>query len=199
MTDTPPSNDKPLQRNPVLWMIVGLPALVIVAGLSTLYIAISHGGSDAIPDEVRRTAQIQTAELGPDQRAAELKLSAVFSVQEGHLEVLPATGPLVDDKAMRAQPLRLLLAHPTDGTKDVELKLTPTPAGWRVDHALDPGNDWRIQLQPEGTAWRLQGRLPAGRRGVLLTPALGDQPGDLPGDQPDNQPGDHPTDAAAKP
>lgn len=178
MTDIPPSTDKPMQRNPVLWLIVGLPALVIVAGLATLYIAISHGGSDAIPDEVRRTAQIQTAELGPDQRAAELKLSAVFSVQKDHLEVLPATGPLVDDKAMRAQPLRLLLAHPTDGAKDIELKLLPTAAGWRVDHALDAGHDWRIQVQPEGTAWRLHGRLPAGQRGVLLTPALGDLPTD---------------------
>ena len=182
MTDRA-AQDSASKRNPVLWLVVGLPALVIVAGLATLYIAISHGGSDAIPDEVRHTAQIQTTELGPDQRAAALKLSAVFSVQKDHLEVLPATGPLVDDKALRAQPLRLLLAHPTDGGQDIELKLMPTSAGWRVDRALDPGHDWRIQLQPEGTAWRLHGRLPAGQRGVLLTPALGDLP----------------TDAAAKP
>lgn len=183
MTDTATPQDSASKRNPVLWLVVGLPALVVVAGLATLYIAISHGGSDAIPDEVRHTAQIQTAELGPDQRAAALKLSAVFSVQKDHLEVLPASGPLVDDKALRAQPLRLLLAHPTDGAKDIELKLLPTATGWRVDHALDIGNDWRIQLQPEGAAWRLQGRLPAGQRGVLLTPALGEPS----------------TDAAAKP
>jgi hypothetical protein len=180
MTDsTPDSTTKPAPgkpRNPVLWLVVGLPAVVIVASLTTLYIAINAGGSDAIPDEVRRTAQIQTTELGPDERAATLKLSAVFSVREGHVEVLPASGALVDDKALRGQPLRLLLQHPTLAAEDRELKLAPTEAGWRAEIALDPSHDWRIQLAPEGTAWRLRGRLPAGQRGVLLAPAVGDVP-----------------------
>lgn len=180
MTDpTPDSTNNPTPRkprNPVLWLVIGLPALVIVASLATLYIAIDAGGSDAIPEEVRRTAQIQTTELGPDEHAAALKLSAVFSVREGHVEVLPASGALVDDTTLRGKPLRLLLAHPTDGTQDIELQLQPTAAGWRADHALDPKHDWRIQLLPEGSAWRLRGRLPAGQRGVLLAPAVGDMP-----------------------
>lgn len=171
-TQTPPHKT----RNPVLWLVVGLPAVVVVASLTTLYIAINAGGSDAIPDEVRRTAQIQTTELGPDERAATLKLSAVFSVLEGHVEVLPASGTLVDDKALRGQPLRLLLQHPTLAAEDRELKLVPTAAGWRADIALDPNHDWRIQLMPEGTAWRLRGRLPTGQRGVLLTPSVGASP-----------------------
>lgn len=180
MTDsTPDSTTNPAPRkprNPVLWLVVGLPALVIVASLATLYIAIDAGGSDAIPDEVRRTAQIQTTELGPDERAATLKLSAVFSVREGHVEVLPASGALVDDKGLRGRPLRLLLQHPTVAAEDRELKLLPTEAGWRADIALDPKHDWRIQLLPEGSAWRLRGRLPAGQRGVLLAPAVGEVP-----------------------
>lgn len=178
-TPNPARDSSRAQRKPrnfVLWLVIGLPALVVVASLATLYIAIDAGGSDAIPDEVRRTAQIQTTELGPDERAATLKLSAVFSVREGHVEVLPASGALVDDKPLRGQPLRLLLAHPTDGSQDIELRLQPTAAGWRAEHALDPNHDWRIQLQPEGTAWRLRGRLPAGQRGVLLAPAVGDVP-----------------------
>lgn len=164
------------RRNPILWLVIGLPAVVIAASLATLYIAIDAGGSDAIPDEVRRTAQIQTTELGPDERAATLKLSAVLSVREGHVEVLPASGTLVDDKSMRGKPLRLLLQHPTLAAEDRELKLMPSEAGWRADIALDPRHDWRIQLAPEGTAWRLRGRLPAGQRGVLLAPAVGDAP-----------------------
>lgn len=182
MTDSTPnaaSNSSPAPRkprNPVLWLVIGLPAVVIVASLTTLYIAIDAGGSDAIPDEVRRTAQIQTTELGPDERAATLKLSAVFSVREGHVEVLPASGALVDDKALRGQPLRLRLQHPTVAAEDRELKLVPTEAGWRADIALDPKHDWRIQLLPEGSAWRLRGRLPAGQRGVLLAPAVGEVP-----------------------
>ena len=163
-----------LLHNPVMWLIIGLPLLVIVAGFATLYIAIDAGGSDAIADEVRRTAQIQTTELGPDERASSLKLSAVLSVHDDHLEVLPASGSLVDDKALRGKPLRLLLQHPTLAAEDRELKLTPTATGWRTEHALDARHDWRIQLLPEGTAWRLRARLPAGQRGVLLAPAVDD-------------------------
>lgn len=162
------------RRNPVLWLVVGLPAVVIVASLATLYIAIDAGGSDAIPDDVRRTAQIQTTELGPDERAATLKLSAVFSVHEAHIDVLPASGTLVDDKILRGQPLRLLLQHPTLAAEDRELKLAPTAAGWRTDIVLDSNHDWRIQLVPEGAAWRLRGRLRAGQRGVLLSPSVGE-------------------------
>lgn len=161
-------------RNPMLWLIVGLPVAVIVAGFATLAVAINAGGSDAIPDEVRRTAQIQTSELGPDERASTLKLSAVLSVRDGFLEVLPASGPLVDDVALRGRPLRLLLQHPTLAAADRELKLMPTATGWRVDHRLDTDHDWRLQLLPEGTAWRLRARLPAGQRGVLLAPAVGE-------------------------
>ena len=170
-------------RNPMLWLIVGLPAAVVVAGLATLAIAVESGGSDAIPDDVRRTAQIQTTELGPDERAAALKLSAVLSVHDSDgaqaLELLPATGAFVDKtsaegRTMRTQPLRLLLLHPTRAAEDHELRLLPTANGWRVDYALDGSHDWRLQVMPEGGAWRLHARLPAGRRGVLLAPSIGE-------------------------
>ncbi len=171
-----------LWRNPMLWLIVGLPAAVIVAGFTTLAIAINSGGSDAISDNVRRTAQIQTTELGPDERAAALKLSAVLSVHTTDgaqaLELLPATGALFDSasiegRALRAQPLRLLLQHPTRAAEDRELRLLPTANGWRVASTLDGSHDWRVQVLPEGGAWRLHARLPAGQRGVLLAPSLG--------------------------
>ena len=187
MTDPatrPATERKPsLWRNPMLWLVIGLPSAVIVAALATLAIAIQSGGSDAIPDKVRRTAQIQTTELGPDERAATLKLSAVLSVHTGDgaaaLELLPASGALFDSasdegRALRARPLRLLLQHPTRAAEDVELRLLPTANGWRVAYALDGTHDWRLQVLPEGGAWRLHARLPAGQRGVLLAPSLGE-------------------------
>lgn len=156
-------------RNPMVWLMLGLPLAAVVAGISTVIIAVNAGGNDASPDEVRRTAQIQTAELGPDARADALKLSAVLSVHEQALEVLPATGEFP-----RKQPLRLMLQHPARAAEDRELKLLPTDRGWRAEFILDTGHDWLVQLAPEGTAWRLRARLPAGQRGVLLAPALGE-------------------------
>ncbi len=156
-------------RNPMVWLMVGFPLAAVVAGTATLFIAIDAGGSDAIPDAVRRTAQIQTVELGPDERAAERRLSAVFSVQEDAVEVLVATGDFD-----RTQPLRLSLQHPIEAAQDITLVLQPNArGGWSAAHTLDVGHDWRVQLSDEAGQWRLLGRLPRDRRGVLLRPALG--------------------------
>lgn len=167
-------------RNPMLWLVVGLPALVVVAGLSTVVIAIRAGGSDAIPEDVRRMAQVQTAELGPDARAAEQGLSLVFSVQDDALALLPASGEID-----RAAPLTLALHHPTDAAQDRSLRFAPSVDGWRLDTradapALDPGHDWRVVATAADGRWRLHGRLVAGERAVLLRPAF-DTPGEAPG------------------
>ena len=51
----------------------------------------STGGADPVNDPVRRVAQIQTTDLGPDAAAKRLGLSAVLRVEDGVVEVLPAT------------------------------------------------------------------------------------------------------------
>lgn len=183
-------------RNPMLWLVVGLPALVVVAGISTVVIAIRAGGSDAIPEDVRRMAQVQTAELGPDARAAEQGLSLVFSVQDDALALLPASGDID-----RAAPLQLSLHHPTDAAQDQKITLAPSADGWRIAFAsdaeakadasahtvvpagvgqLDSGHDWRVVATAADGRWRLHGRLAAGQRAVLLRPAF-DTPGAAPG------------------
>jgi uncharacterized protein len=155
-------------RNPMVWLMVAFPLAAVVAGIATVVIAVKAGGSDAIPDDVRRTAQIQTVELGPDERAAEAGLSAVFSVQEGAIDVLVATGAFD-----RTRPLTLSLQHPVEAAQDITLTLQPDErGGWRAAHALDVGHAWRVQLSDDAATWRLLGRLPAGQRGVLLRPSL---------------------------
>jgi hypothetical protein len=172
MTASDPHTDPARQspwRNPMVWLMVGFPLAAVVAGLATLFIAIDAGGSDAIPDDVRRTAQIQTVELGPDERAAAGKLSAVFSVQEATVDVLVATGDFD-----RKRPLRLSLQHPVEAAQDIALTLQPNDrGGWSAAHALAVDHAWRLQLSDAAGSWRLLARLPAGQRGVLLRPSLG--------------------------
>lgn len=154
-------------REPMLWLVVALPAAVVVAGIATLVIAIRAGGSDAIPDEVRRTAQIQVADLGADARAQALGLSALVRVDGDALEVLPVSGALPRDAV-----LTLRLRHPTRAAGDRELVLQPSVLGWRVDHTLERGHDWRLELVPADRSWRLRGRLPAGLLAARVSPAL---------------------------
>lgn len=153
----------------MLWLVVALPAAVVAAGIATLVIAIRAGGSDAIPDDVRRTAQIQVADLGADERAQALRLSAILRVDGGMIEVLPVGGTFA-----RRQPLQLALRHPTRAAEDLELQLTPGGNGWVVAHGIDRGHDWRLELGPRDGNWRLRGRLPKEQHAVRLSPAFGD-------------------------
>jgi len=154
----------------MVWLVTALPAAVLVAGISTLVIALRAGGDDALPDPVRRTAQIQVADLGVDARAQALGLAALLRVDGDALELLPVSGAFD-----RNASLRLRLRHPTIAADDRELILIPSERGWRAPdgrQALDGRHDWRLELGPNDARWRLVGRLPARQRAARLSPAL---------------------------
>lgn len=156
-------------KQPVMWLVLGLPAAVVVAGILMVVVA---GGSDAIdtgPDEVRRMAQIQTTDLGPDEFASEEKLSAIVRLdpERALVEVLPVSGAF-DHSA----PLQLDLLHPTDQARDRHLQLQPTELGWRSGADIEGSHDWNVRLGPVDAHWRLQGRLPKGQLATNLRPRL---------------------------
>lgn len=153
-------------RNPVMWLVVGLPALSVVAGVGLVVIA-NRDGNDAVPDAVRRTAQVQVADIGPDAVAQREGLSAIVRSDAGIVEVLPVTGAFD-----RARPLRLVLLHPAKAADDRTLTLQPTDTGWRTDAEVDPGHDWNLRVEADDGRWRLLGRLPRGQHAARVSPAL---------------------------
>ncbi|ALJ27679.1 FixH family protein [Stenotrophomonas acidaminiphila] len=155
-------------RVPVFWLVVGLPLLSIVAGVGLVIIAVRSGGADVVSDPVQRVSQIQTTDLGPDEAAAKLGLSAVLRVEDGVVEVLPATG-----KFATGAPLQLVLEHPTRQSDDLRLELLPQGPGWRVQQAVDGEHDWVVQLRDGEGRWRLHGRLPKQQHAARLSPSLG--------------------------
>ena len=154
-------------REPMVWLVFLLPAMVVVAGIATLVIAIRSGGNDAVLDSVQRTAQIQVAQLGPEERARSLGLSAVLQVHDDGIELLPVNG-----KFERGTALRLILAHPSRASDDREFALQPSANGWHVAQAIDGTHDWQIIVAPQGNAWRIHGRLPATQRAAHLASSL---------------------------
>lgn len=154
-------------REPMVWLMIGLPAASVVAGLLLVATAVRSGGADEVTDDVRRTAQIQVAELGPDAQAHEMKLSAVLSLDKAATQVLPVNGDFV-----RNEELLLMLSHPTDAAQDRQLTLKPTELGWRAEVLPSSRHDWIVQLAPADGRWRLRGRLKSGQRAAHLGPAL---------------------------
>jgi hypothetical protein len=151
----------------MVWMLVALPLASVIASALLIYSAVRSGGDDAIADSVQRTAQIQVSDLGPDQAAAQRQLSAVLRVDQGLVELLPASGDF-----NRAAPLSLSLRHPTRAADDRLIVLLPTGNGWRARLVLDGTHDWRLLVAPVDGSWRILGRLPKGQRAARLAPVL---------------------------
>lgn len=151
----------------MVWLVVGIPAASVIAGIGLVIIAVMNRREDQVIDRVQRTAQVQVSDWSPDARARELRLSAVLQLDDGTVQLLPADGTWP-----RGLPLRLQLAHPTDGAADQQLDLLPNALGWSGTATIDRGHAWEVQLQPEDGQWRLVGRLPPEARAAHLGPAL---------------------------
>lgn len=169
-------------REPMVWLLIALPLAAVIASIWLVVLSMRGGSIDSVADEVQRTGQIQTTDLGPDARAAELKLSAVLQSEGGMLRVFPASGEF-----RLGEPLQLRLLHPHEQDGDASLTLAPDDLGWHVKFIADPGHDWNLQLsdgfidgdvagdsKTDGS-WRLRGRLPQGQHAAHLGPALDTQ------------------------
>lgn len=159
-------------REPIVWLMIVLVGAVVAGSIVMLDVASSDGPMDVVPDEVRRTGQIQEADLGPDAAAAARNLTAIVRIDpaKGFVEVLPVSGDFD-----HARPLRLGLHHPTRAADDLQVDLLPHATGWRADARPGGDHDWLLQLTPaDGMSWRLRGRLPRGQLATRIQPALED-------------------------
>ena len=150
----------------MVWLVLGLPAVAIVASLGLVYQAVHAGPDDSVIDEVHRTGQMQVADSGPEQRALRLGLSVTLLFTEKDTQVVPVTGDFD-----RHAPLKLTLAHPADNDHDLHPALQPTAQGWAGEPVRADGNDWIIRLEAADGSWRLRGRLARGQQALLLRAA----------------------------
>ena len=158
-------------REPMVWLAIALP-LASVAGTIAMLAAASDGdGFDAVAEPVRRTGQIQQADVAPDLEAQRLGLHATLRREGNGIDVR-----LVDGSVEPRVPVLATLEHPTLATRDLRLVLSPDGRGWSTDADVAADHDWRITLAPVDHAWRLQGRLRAHADHAALAPALGDGP-----------------------
>ena len=166
--DAPAANTRPFWKEPMVWLVWGLPLASVVAGLWLVVTAVRAGGADPVIDDVQRVSQIQTTDLGPDERAAQRRLSAIVQVRPDHVELTAVTGEFERETA-----LVLVLTHPTEAAQDLRLPLARTTTGWTAPAEIDTRHDWNVQLAPENNHWRIRGRLQKDTQASRLAPAIG--------------------------
>lgn len=156
-------------REPMVWLAIALP-LASIAGTIAMLVAASDGdGFDAVAEPVRRTGQIQQADVAPDLAARQLGLRITLLRDGDGIDVRPVAG-----SAVPRGPLVATFEHPTLASRDLHLVLSPDEHGWSTVARVAGDHDWRITLTPVDHAWRLQGRLRARADRAELAPALGD-------------------------
>lgn len=163
----PGTIQRPAWREPMVWLMVGLPLASVLTGFMLLATALRSGGADEVDDKVQHRAQAQVSELAPDERAAAAGMAALLQVQAGQIVLLPISGAVP-----RTEALQLSLRHPTDSKLDRRIELVPTAQGWGAQVQIPSGHDWLLRLGPANEAWRLVGRLPMNGAAARLGPAL---------------------------
>lgn len=155
---------RPWYREPWLWAIMAGPAIVIVAGAVTVYLAVSSDDGLVSGDYYRQGLAINQR-LEKEQRAAESELSVGLEVGVYG----DAVTAILNGRAESPKSLRLTLVHRAG--RDIEQSvLLRAKQGGRFEGRLNAarGAGWRVVIEDEPGQWRLSGEWPgAGGRSTL--------------------------------
>jgi hypothetical protein len=149
----PGTDTKPWYRHFWLWFIIALPASVVVAGLSMVYIAYYHA-DDLVVDEYYKDGLAINVQLAKKQRAAELGLAAQLQFS-GDIVTVQLSGPVEDSG------LQLLLSHPLEADRDFSVPLVRVSPGLyrgSMGQAVAPRWHWTLQGMRRDD-WRLDGAI----------------------------------------
>jgi uncharacterized protein len=154
-------------REPMLWLVAGLPLLVLVAAGVTVGLA-SRAPADAAAAQVRRIAQVQVEDLALDREAARRGLEAA-------LEVSAAAGAITlsaNGAGFAEDRLELRMLHPLHASQDRTVVLVRSGDAWHGDTTTWTPQAWELRLQPPQGRWRLTGRLPRDAVRTSMLPAV---------------------------
>ncbi len=155
-------------REPMVWVLVGLPLASVVIGFSLLFAAVRNGGPmDDSPDRVTRLGHLQlSAQIAPlAETAAASAPELILRHRDGVVEAVPA-----DARIARGGDLTVKLTAQDAGAEVLTLHLTPSELGWRGPGVVEPGRSWQIEASSDRATWRLRGRWPAQARFARLAP-----------------------------
>lgn len=156
---------RPWYREPMLWLVMTIPAVTVVGGLATVVLAHRHS-DDVVADEYRKEGLAVNRDPARDRAAAELGVSASVSLRGELLSVHLERGRAGDPGQ-----LVVVLSHATRAEHDRLVPLRATPGG---DYAgtvppLARGH-WYLEVSPPDRRWRLAGEFTDAPAALELRP-----------------------------
>jgi len=136
------------------WLLMLGPALVVVAGSYTMWLAFTREDAMVVGDYYKEGRAINQ-DLKRDRVAAGLGISLRMAYDPGAGQL---TGNVRSLNAPLQQKLRLHMAHPTRPEKDVQLDVqTDSNGDFRVALPMLEMARWQVQLENENHDWRIEG------------------------------------------
>jgi len=138
-------------REPWPWILMSGPAIVVVAGVITTWIAFASADG-LVSDDYYKQGLAINQEIRREQRALQLGLAATFELSGGKVRVRLTGG---EPEAVIAH-----LAHSTRAGHDRRLRLVPVGGGVYEGSiaSLPPGN-WQVNIEDPRREWRISGTL----------------------------------------
>ena len=158
---TGPMDARPWYRHRWPWLLMAGPALVVVAGAVTTWLAVRSDDGLVADDYYKRGLAInQQIERG--ERAAALGIAASVDLAEDGMVRVRLDG------AAGSAVLRVMVAHPTRSGDDARATLVRTPDGTYAGR-MAPLARGRWQLIVETDEWRLPAvEVDGPRNGIVL-------------------------------
>jgi uncharacterized protein len=146
-------SERPWYREPWPWILIAGPAAAVVAGLVTLWLAVSSADGLVAEDYYKQGLAINRV-IEREDAARRLGLGAQFEPAPGRL-VVRLSGSL---RGAPPAALFLRLAHATRAGHDMRLRLARAADG-RYETALPqlPRGHWRVSIEDPQGSWRIAG------------------------------------------
>lgn len=150
---------------PLMWFVVGLPAVVVVAAFVTLAIAV-RSSDDVVRDDFRKEGLAIYSDPARDAAAAEAGAVVVLTVRpSGELRAVLTVA--------RGEPpgsLVIVLSHATRAEYDRMLTLEGRDGAYVGRGDPLPAGHWYAEVTPPGREWRLKGDFRDAAESLRLDP-----------------------------
>lgn len=147
------NNNRPWYKEPWPWILISGPAIVVVAGLITVWLAIASNDG-LVTDDYYKQGLSVNQRLQRDHVAGSLGLHADLMRSEMNVRLL--LGAVAS--AQLPEALILKLAHPTRAGQDQSVQMISEGQGFYSGKlAADISGRWLVSIEDPAGQWRLQG------------------------------------------
>lgn len=148
----PTHGERRWHQEPLVWLVISIPALTVVAGLTTVVVA-NRSADTVVIDDFRKEGLAIHQDPRRDEAAQRLGVAADVTAGDGSLHVVLAPG-----RAAAPERLVVLLSHATRAEHDRMITLERGADGeYRAVVPPLPAGHWHVELSPANREWRLTG------------------------------------------